>query len=362
MHVEQVWLRDVRSYATATLELDPGCTLVVGRNGQGKTNLVEALAFLGTLSSFRHVPSEALVRTGAEHAVIRAQVRHADGRELLVEVEVPRRGRVRAQVNRQRVHRIRDLLGVVRVSVFSPDDLELVKGGPAVRRSFLDDALVARRPALDSVVGDVDRILRQRASLLRQVAGRLTPETELTLDVWDHKLAEVGNRLGRARADLVDALRPLVDEAYRTLAGEGSVSMTYEPAWLAGGLGPALAAARSEDLRRQSTGVGPHRDDLEITLDTHPARTHASQGEQRGIALALRLGAHRLVAEAIGEQPVLVLDDVFSELDARRSEALVGALPPAQVLLTTAGLLPAGLRVDRRVRIERSTIVPDDAC
>jgi DNA replication and repair protein RecF len=357
VRVERCWLTDVRSYGEALVELHPGRTLVTGRNGQGKTNLVEALSFLATLSSFRQVPSEAMVRTGADRAVIRAEVRHDDGREVLVEVEIPRRGRIRAQVNRQRVARIRDLLGVLRVTVFSPDDLDLVKGGPGVRRAFLDEVLVSRQPALDRLVGDLDRILRQRASLLRQMAGRTTPETLLTLDVWDTKLAAVGDELGRARSALVADLAPVVAEAYGLLAGTpGTARLRYEPAWLADGLGPALAACRSEDLRRQSTGVGPHRDDLEIVLGGMPARSHASQGEQRSLALALRLGAHRLVAARVGEQPVLVLDDVFSELDARRSEALVAALPPAQVLLTTAGLLPDGLHVDRRLWIEGSTI------
>lgn len=361
MRVERLWLTDVRSYVHAEVELDPGRTLVVGRNGQGKTNLVEAVAFLATLSSFRGVPADALVRADAPGAVLRAVVRHDDGRELLVEVEIPRRGRIRAQVNRQRLARIRDLLGVVRVSVFSPDDLELVKGAPAQRREFLDDVLVARRPSLERAVADVERILRQRATLLRQMAGRTNPEALLTLDVWDEKLATAGDALARARAALVADLAPHVQRAYASLAPGGGVPcLRYDPPWLADGLAAALAAGRAEDLRRQSTGVGPHRDDLELALAGLPARSHASQGEQRTLALALRLAAHAVVTDAVGEPPVLVLDDVFSELDARRSAALVTALPDAQVLLTTAGLLPPGLRVDRRLRIEGGTIVAEE--
>jgi DNA replication and repair protein RecF len=358
MQVRTLWLTDFRSYESLQLDLAPGVTVVVGGNGQGKTNLVEAVAFLATLDSFRGAPLEALVRAGADRAVVRAEVVHADGREVLLEAELPRSGRVRTQVNRQRLARTRDLLGALRVSVFSPDDLALVKGGPGERRRFLDDAAVSVSPRLDAVRSEVDRVLRQRAALLRSASGRLTDEVALTLDVWDAKLATAGEQLADARAALVADLAGPVAAATAALAGEmASVRLRYEPAWRAGGLAAALAAARTDDLRRQVTTVGPHRDDLEVELSGLPARTHASQGEQRTLALALRLATHLLVTERVGMPPVLVLDDVFSELDPERAQALLRHLPAGQVLLTTAVPLPLGAPADRVVRLDGGRIV-----
>lgn len=359
MRLRHLWLVDFRNYEHLDLEPSEGLTVVAGANGEGKTNLVEAIGFLATLDSFRGAPAEALVRQGAERAVVRAEVVHADGRQLLVEADVPTAGRVRAQVNRQRLSRTRELLGVLRVTVFSPDDLALLKGGPGERRRLLDDLLVALGPRFDLVRTDLERVLRQRNALLRQAAGRLTREVELTLDVWDAKLAELGEAVGRARATLVSELEPLVGQAYLDLAGgQGVVGLRYDPAWRQHGLAEALAASRSEDLRRQHSSVGPHRDDLEVVLDGLPARTHASQGEQRTLALALRLGGHTLVTLRLGTPPVLLLDDVFSELDADRSRALVDHLPTGQTLLTTAGSLPAGTTPERVVRIVGGKVVP----
>jgi DNA replication and repair protein RecF len=350
--IRRLWLTDFRNHVESTLELAPGLTAVVGSNGQGKTNLVEAVAYLATLGSFRGAPADALVRAGAERAVLRAEVVHDDGRELLIEAELTTRGRGRVQVNRQRLARTSDLLGVLRVSVFSPDDLELVKGGPGERRTYLDTTLVALHARNDALLGDLDRVLRQRTTLLKQAGGRLTAEIELTLDVWDAKLAELGERLGQERAGLVAALRPHVQAAYEHLGGERKlVELGYDPPWRRAGLAAALAAGRTDDVRRQLSLVGPHRDDLQLDLGGLPARTHASQGEQRTFALALRLGAHALVTERIGSAPVLLLDDVFSELDPVRSRALLEHLPPGQVLLTTASALPEAAHPDRVVAI-----------
>jgi DNA replication and repair protein RecF len=334
------------------------CTVVIGANGQGKTNLVEALTFLSTLQSFRNVTNDALVRTGADHAIVRAEVRHDDGRDVLIEADVPRRGRVRAQVNRQRLSRTADLLGAVRVSVFSPDDLVLVKGSPSERRQFLDGTLVALVPAAASLLADVERVLRQRAALLKQAGGRLSSDIELTLDVWDDKLATFGTKLGDERRQLVTNLEPLVTDAYRALAGKDvALELQYEPQWRQGdGLRAALAAARTDDVRRQVNSVGPHRDDVEVLLAGLPARTHASQGEQRTMALALKLAAHRLVTERHGEAPVLILDDVLSELDESRATALLGNLPRGQILITTASAIPAAAQPDRVLTIVAGTI------
>jgi DNA replication and repair protein RecF len=313
---------------------------------------------LATLSSFRVVGTEALVRVGATRAIIRAELRDDDGRRALIEAELTNGGRGRVQVNRQRLERTRDLLGVLRVTVFSPDDLTLVKGGPAERRRFLDDALVALAVKYDAVRLELDRILRQRNTLLRQVGGRLDADAETTLDVWDSRFVATGEQLGRARATLVERVAPYVTGAYARLAGSGEVSLGYAPAWRATGLATALADARGDDVRRGVSTVGPHRDELDLAIDGMPARTHASQGEQRTLALALRLGVHELVAARSGSTPILVLDDVLSELDARRASALIGLLPDGQIVITTAGTIPAAAAPERVVRIEAGTIVP----
>jgi DNA replication and repair protein RecF len=217
---------------------------------------------------------------------------------------------------------------------------------------YVDDTLVALHTKHERLRADVDRVLKQRASLLKQAGGRLSAEIGFTLDVWDEKLAQLGDTLGRERQALVAQLEPLVNESYAALAGGPQpVSLLYQPSWLVDGLAKALVASRADDVRRQSTTVGPHRDDAEIRLNGLVARTHASQGEQRTLALALRLAAHRLVAAHHGETPVLVLDDVFSELDPQRSHALLTALPPGQVVITTASVLPDGAVPDRTLRI-----------
>jgi DNA replication and repair protein RecF len=350
--VRTLALTDFRNYVQADLEFAAGCTAIVGANGQGKTNIAEALSYLASLVSFRGAPSDALVRTGATEAFVRATVVHDDGREMLIEAQIVTSGRSRVQVNRQRLVRTRDLLGVLRVSVFSPDDLVMVKGGPAERRGYLDDTLVALSARHDRLRSDLDRVLKQRSSLLKQAGGRLSSDMAFTLDVWDEKLAEIADVLGRERAALVVQLEPLVAKAYAALAGEPQpVSMSYTPAWLADGLAPALIASRADDVRRMSTTVGPHRDDLDVMLNGLTTRTHASQGEQRTMALALRLAAHQLVTEHHNEAPVLVLDDVFSELDPDRSRALLANLPNGQVVITTASVLPEGAAPDKVMRI-----------
>jgi DNA replication and repair protein RecF len=359
MSVRRVSIVDFRNLVKVDLELGDGRTAVVGDNGQGKTNLMEALAWLATASSFRGVPTEALVRTGAERAILRAEVENG-GRTTLLEVELAASGRNRMQVNRNRVTRVRDLLGHLVATVFGPDDLALVKGGPAGRRRYLDDLLVALHPRHHGLVTDLERILRQRNALLRQAGGRMTREIASTLDVWDDKLAGVGDELGRARRDLVVLLRPEVADILDALGdGTRAATLDYESDWLDAGLGSALAATRPDDIRRGVTTVGPHRDDLGIRLGGLPSRTHASQGEQRSLALALRLGGHRILGEHLGVEPVIILDDVFSELDQGRAGRLVGLLPSTQVLVTAAGTLPPGIHADRVLRIKAGTIVAD---
>jgi DNA replication and repair protein RecF len=250
------------------------------------------------------------------------------------------------------------------VSVFSPDDLALIKGGPAERRRLLDDALVSLHPQHAETIAAVDRVLRQRGALLRQAGGKATPEIVTTLDVWDTKLAEHGAALATARRALVARLEPVVAKAYAGVAeGAATVRMRYVASWPdegddeRGALHAALTAARTDDLRRSVSTVGPHRDELDLQIGTLPARTHASQGEQRSLALALRLAVHDVVTETTGAAPILLLDDVFSELDPHRSAALLASLPTCQAILTTAGVLPRGASPAATVRIEDGRIV-----
>ena len=281
-----------------------------------------------------------------------------DGRQSLIEVEITPAGRGRVQVNRQRLTRTRDLLGVLRVTVFSPDDLALVKGGPSERRRFLDDALVSLAIKYDAVRLELDRIIRQRNTLLRQLGGRLDADGTTTLDVWDSRMTTTGEQLGTARAALVERAGPHIVAAYQQLAGtDDAVTLAYSAPWRSIGLAAALAAARVDDVRRGVSTVGPHRDELDLQLGSMPARTHASQGEQRTLALALRLGVHRLVAERTGSTPVLVLDDVLSELDAHRASALLQMLPAGQIVITTAGTIPAAATPDRVIRIANGAII-----
>jgi DNA replication and repair protein RecF len=361
LQLRHLWLNDFRSYAAVDVEFADGLTVVLGANGEGKTNLLEAIGYLATLESFRGAPSEAMIRDGASQAVVRADgVR--EGRELLIEAELVAGGRNRVQVNRQRLQRSRDLLGALRVSVFSPDDLALVKGGPAERRRFLDETLVGLHPRFDELRSEVERILRQRNALLKQAIGgnRFDESAAFTLDVWDAKLAESGEALASARADLAQRMGPLIEDAYGslTVGRTVDVAVRYEAAWAKTGLTAALAAARRDDLRRGITTVGPHRDEVRVAIAGLPARTHASQGEQRSLALALRLAAHHVVTSDDGTAPVLLLDDVFSELDSSRSDALLHHLPSAQTVLTSAAGLPAGVDPALVVRLQDGKVVP----
>lgn len=341
MLLHDLELHGFRSYRDLQVAFAPGVTVLVGANGQGKTNLLEAVGWLATLSSFRGAPDEAVVNLDAEQAIVRANGTR-DERSLLLEAEINRSGRNRTMINRQPLRRSRDLLGALRVTVFAPDDLELVKQGPSLRRRYLDEVVVAANPADDALRSDVDRVIRQRNALLKQAKGRLTPEVAATLDVWDAKFAASGTALAEVRHAAVARLAPVLSVAYRELAGaDRTATMRYEPTWWERGLESALIEARAEDVRRGVSTIGPHRDEIELELGGVPVRTHASQGEQRTFSLALRLASHRVVTDATGSPPILLLDDVFSELDASRRTALLRHLPVGQTLLTTAADVPA---------------------
>jgi DNA replication and repair protein RecF len=386
MHVAHLSLADFRSYARAEVPLDPGVTAFVGPNGQGKTNLVEAVGYLATLGSHRVSSDAPLVRVGAERAVVRAQVVHgshglpgapADGeRRQLLELEINPGRANRARINRSSQVRPRDLLGIVRSVLFAPEDLALVKGDPGERRRFLDELLTARAPRLAGVRSDYERVLKQRNTLLKTAAlarrhGGKGADLS-TLDVWDQHLATAGAELLAHRLDLVAALQPLADKAYEQLApGGGPVGLDYRSSMgdeaLAGAssreelftrLLDALTAARRQEIERGVTLVGPHRDDLLLKLGPMPAKGYASHGESWSYALALRLASYELLC-ADGGEPVLVLDDVFAELDARRRERLAELVAPGEQVLVTAAVdddVPGVLR-GARFSVENGTVV-----
>lgn len=354
MHVAALSLRDFRSYVALDLALEPGVSVLLGANGQGKTNLVEAVQYLATLGSHRVATDAPLLRAGAPAAHVAARV-VAGERSLLLEVDIVGGAANRARVNRAPVRSPRELLGLLRTVLFAPEDLAVVKGDPSERRRFLDQLLVVRRPALAGVRADYDRVLKQRTALLRSAAqlrrqGGRDPAGLGTLDVWDSHLARTGSELVAARVELVEALRPRVREAYAGLApGTAPVELTYrssatttalpedregwETALLA-----ALAAARSEEVDRGQCLVGPHRDELVLALGTLPARGYASQGESWSLALALRLASFDLLVEETDSPPVLLLDDVFAELDDHRRDHLAERVSDADQVLVTAAV------------------------
>jgi DNA replication and repair protein RecF len=346
-------LTDFRIFPQAafTPERD-GTTVITGANGTGKTSVLEAFGYLGSRRSFRGAPPDAMVRGGAESAIVRAEIEGADS-PVTVEAEIRPGGRSRTKVNHKLTTGRKDVAVAAPCTVFSPEDLALVGGAPRGRRELLDDALGALDRRGAQAADDVERVLRQRAALLRQAAGRATAEVSASLDVWDQRLAEAGDMVVSARETLSGALGELVSEAYARLAGapgQELVTLTYARSW-EGDLSFALGTSRREDVRRGVNTVGPHRDDLVLTISGREARTHASQGEQRCLALALRLGVHRLVCARTPLRPVLLLDDVFSELDPARSRALVAQLPAGQSIVTTAVPLPAGMEVARVVPV-----------
>jgi DNA replication and repair protein RecF len=346
VRVRHVSLVDVRNYAHLEVSLEPGINAFVGSNGQGKTNLVEAIAYLSTLGSHRVATDAPLVRHGAERAVIRADVVRED-RSMVLEMEITAGRANRARINKAPVQRTRDILGILRTVVFAPEDLALVKGDPGERRRFLDDLLVQRQPRLAGTRADYDRVLKQRNALLKSAgAARRASleEVERTLEVWDEQLARLGAELIEARRELTAALAPLASHAYGELVpGGATVEISYrstaddsEGADAEQALLAEMVRRRKEELDRGVTLVGPHRDDLDMVLGDAPVKGYASHGESWSAALSLRLAAYDLLTHESGA-PVLVLDDVFAELDARRRAHLAERVADApQVLITAA--------------------------
>ncbi|RDI48320.1 DNA replication/repair protein RecF [Nocardia mexicana] len=361
MHVRALSLRDFRSWEQTELELTTGRTVFLGSNGNGKTNLVEALGYLATLGSHRVSTDAPLIRLGAQRSRIGATVVNS-GRELRIDIELNQGSANRAQINRSPVRRPREILGILQTVLFAPEDLALVRGDPSERRRFLDELCTARLPRLAGVRSDYDRVLRQRSALLK-TAGRQsrsrsgTPADLSTLDVWDGHLAAHGAELLAQRLRLVHELHPYLEQSYRSIAPESrTASIRYRsaylpPEFLDTGRAPEpddtaalesimvreLTAARGKELERGVCLVGPHRDDLELVLGSAPAKGFASHGESWSFALALRLAAFELL-RSVGTDPVLLLDDVFAELDRRRRAALAAVAATAEQVLITAAV------------------------
>jgi DNA replication and repair protein RecF len=359
VYVRHLGLRDFRSWARADLELQQGRTVFVGPNGFGKTNLIEALWYSATLGSHRVGTDAPLIRAGATRAVVSTIV-VKDGRECAVDLEIAAGRANKARLNRSPVRSTREVVGVLQAVLFAPEDLALVRGDPAERRRYLDDLATLRRPAVAAVRADYDRVVRQRTALLKSLSGirQRGDQTALdTLDVWDSRLAEHGAELMAARIDLVNQLAPQLEKAYQLLApGSRSAAIAYRASldsaadagpdreFLEAALLAGLSARRAAELERGMCLVGPHRDDLEVRLGSQPAKGFASHGESWSLAVALRLAAYELL-RCDGDEPVLLLDDVFAELDTARRRALGAVAEAAEQVLVTAAVpedIPAG--------------------
>ena len=351
MYVRHLALRDFRSWAELDLELTPGRTVFVGPNGFGKTNLVEALWYCATLGSHRVATDAPLIRAGSERAIVSTIV-VSEGRELAVDIEITAGRANKGRLNRSPVRSTREILGAVRAVLFAPEDLALVRGDPGERRRYLDELATVRRPRIAAIRADYDKVLRQRTALLKSATGgryRADPGLLETLDVWDGHLAAHGAELMAARLELVNQLAPEVEKAYQLLAPSSrpaaiayraSVDLpegSSDTEMLAAALLEELARRRSAELERGMCLVVPHRDDLELRLGEQPAKGFASHGESWSMALSLRLASYELL-RGEGSEPVLILDDVFAELDNSRRQALAGVAASAEQVLITAAV------------------------
>ncbi|WP_298132122.1 DNA replication/repair protein RecF [Micropruina sp.] len=361
MFVTHLSLADFRSYASVELRLEPGVTTFTGANGQGKTNLVEAVDYLATLGSHRVASEAPLVRHTAERAIVRGRVQAGldDPRQLLLEIEMLPGRQNRASLNRAPLRRPRELLGALRTVLFSPEDLALIKGDPSERRRFIDELITTRWPRLAGVRSDYDRVLRQRSTLLKSLSGRgrsIPDGAAATLEVWDESLAGFGAELIQARVRTLADLTPHLQRAYLAIAPTNNdAQLAYrspiepEPDTsveeLRARLILAMAERRSDEIARGVCLVGPHRDDIVLSLGELPAKGYASHGESWSFALALKLASFDLL-RADGVEPVLILDDVFAELDQMRRERLAGMVAEAEQVLITAAVaadVPAAL-------------------
>lgn len=362
MFLSRIQLQNVRNYESLELQFpSSGVIVLQGENGQGKTNLLESIAYLPGMESFRFAQPDTLIQLGHESAVLRAEGYRRE-RELLVELQWFADGRrKRMMLNRQNLQSTVGLSEGFLAVVFSPDDLQLVKGGPVLRRAYLDELLRFTSPSYNQVFVEFQRVLRQRNTLLRQAGGRLSTEVELTLDVWDERFSSASELMSDERELATKELSQYVDEATRELSrGRQGAEVSLLASWRQSqggqGMEKTLRLRRETDLLRGVSTVGPHRDDLFLGRNGQASRTHASQGEQRTLALGLKLGAFRRISDATGSRPLLLLDDVFSELDETRAACLVKYLPGGQTFITTAGDLPPGVDVAERFEVRAGMV------
>lgn len=391
MRVTHLSLSDFRNYRAAEVEFAPGINLILGRNGQGKTNLVEAIAYFATLSSHRVTAEGALIRAGAASAIARMRIA-VSSRDALLEIQLNRGQANRAQINRNPV-KPRELLRWFSSVMFAPEDLSIVRGEPALRRRFLDEAVVARNPALSGVLADYDRVVRQRSSLLKstRLTGNMSA-VEATLSVWDEQLIEFGSRIMFERHRLVAELAPFLAASYFALvgvdhapelalsetvlgpvprsdvsretvsgsAGHASMLADVSRETIVADFTRALADARKQEIERGVTLVGPHRDELILTLNGLPVRGYASHGESWSFALSLRLALAQLLrAESPAGDPVIILDDVFAELDSGRRQHLMAAVGQFEQVIVTAAVeedIPAGLSA-HRIHVSQGSVI-----
>lgn len=359
MRATHLSLTDFRNYRTAELELALGPVLLLGRNGQGKTNLVEAIAYFAALRSHRVAGDSALIRAGAECGVVRLRV-ESDGREVLLEIELAREGRSRARINRNEV-RPRELMRWFSSVLFAPEDLMIVRGEPSGRRRFLDDALIMMHPVATGALGDYERVVRQRNALLKSIRGSRLRDAEATLVVWDDQLVRYGAQIMRARRELIGQLRGPLGDGYRDLVGddhhpclelresvlenvqretgEDDPTPDVSRETLEVQFREALANVRGKELERGMTLVGPHRDDMLFSLNGLPVKGYASHGESWSFALSLKLAlATVLREESAAGDPVIILDDVFAELDTGRRARLMSAVKGFEQVIVTAAV------------------------
>jgi len=352
MWVQALSLTDFRSYDQADMEFSPGVTTFIGMNGQGKTNIVEAIGYLATLSSHRVSQDLPLIRDGAPHAVVRARVVE-DDRSVSVDLQINSRGSNKARINRSATTRARDVVGIIRAVTFAPEDLALVRGEPSDRRRFLDEIGVQRHPRLMGVRGDYDKVLRQRNALLKSAGGRRDESVLATLSVWNEQLTRLGADVIASRAELVADLAPHLTASYAQIAGDAQVDVRYEPSSprvleevaivddaardrIAIAMDADLDDRLDDEIRRGVTLVGPHRDELGLELNGFPVKGYASHGESWSMALALKLAAAD-VLRSDDVDPIVILDDVFAELDGARRSHLAGMVQQAtQVFITAA--------------------------
>tara|TARA_B100000161_G_scaffold122468_1_gene86784 strand:+ start:1532 stop:2611 length:1080 start_codon:yes stop_codon:yes gene_type:complete len=336
VYLKRLWLQDFRNYSAQETVFKKGTNVIFGQNGQGKTNLLEAIYYMGSAVSFRGAPTEALIQKEADTAIIRAEIQHED-RELLVEAELSNQRQNSIAINKQKIRPIRNLVGLIPMTIFGPDDLTLVKEGPSNRRTYIDELLIRTHPKHLKQRTDLESILKQRNAFLKQQKGYLSSQNQNTLTIWNEQFATLSKHWGTVRQETLEEIQDLAQRAYENLVGgTEKLEIIYNPRWLQEGLLSLLKEAEKDEIRRGTTLIGPHRDDIEIYLDGMPARTHASQGEQRTIALSLRVAAHHLLHKIHQTKPLLLLDDVFSELDNDRTERLLHLLVADQTFITTA--------------------------